>query len=102
VADCYGVAFDYLAAPEGYEFSGDFRPPTAQEYWMTFCTHAAEIGSSFAMPALILRKRPKRKRIIFEQNDDGLWRKDYLSGHVVSADAPGYQGLRFNRREEEF
>lgn len=107
VADRYGAPFEQLKPPDGYEFTGEFRPVPADkafsEHWFNpqrlWYSHRSE---HHRLPVLILRPLPKRKRIIFEESPDGSWLKDFLSGHFVPADEPGHRGLRYTARLEEF
>ncbi len=115
VKDRYGAPFDYLVAPEGYEFTGEFRPAADEYALFPRDKHSASWvqRSITQLPVLILRPRPKRKRIIFEevrriQRGDfacpGEWflYDDITHRPGISREATPGPGIVMSRREEEF
>jgi hypothetical protein len=119
LADRYGAPFEQLKPPDGYEFTGEFRPlHNRHESW-----HNPGMEQSDGRPVLILRPRPKRKRIIFEETDrqldnrfdlfaqggavfflDGTYLKlaDTNAMRKLSVGDASEDSKRFTRREEEF
>ncbi len=117
VQDRYGAPFDHLQPPDGYEFTGEFRPPKENEFVLG--RHGSAIIGTSPLPGLILRPRPKRKRIIFEECFEisgaplaaGTWfeadnRGDLRSFRSIIQLSPGdvkpCAGRVYSRREEEF
>ncbi len=119
VKDAYGKPLSELTAPEGWEFTGEFKIPK-WEYWLTLdgCMAGKNTYPQNG-PRLILHKA-RLKRIIFEEiatikegeryNMQG-WQKGVTVGvtgenYMVPVDprwiAP-YGGVTiYSRREEEF
>ncbi len=68
VEERYGAPFEQLTPPDGYEFTGEFRPAKSLELSVGHVLGKAYVcHASSELPVLILRLRPKRKRIIFEE-----------------------------------
>ncbi len=111
VKDRYGAPFEQLTPPDGYEFTGEFRPASPGE--LSAVGYGISVGYGITLlPVLILRPRPKRKRIIFEevrriQRGDfacpGEWfLYDDITHPVISRVATPGPGIVMSRREEEF
>ena len=119
VENRYGAPFHKLTPPEGYEFTGEFRPAT-----LDVCLFPGDKDSgpyvdrgSTPLPVLILRPRPKRKRIILEEfcNPPAVifggpaWFEAYPKEGFSQAlvrlnpgDMKPCPGRVYTRREEEF
>lgn len=114
VEDRYGAPFEQLKPPDGYDFTGEFRPSSDNEFWLM--SHAVRVRrSSYCsvpneLPVLILRPRPKRKRIIFEETAGQCdWTRFRVYGESPDGLTMyrGSVGMRipsklYTRREEEF
>ncbi len=111
VKERYGAPFEELTPPEGYEFTGEFRPAIGTEVWLARNPGACYGQGRTDPPVLILRPRAKRKRIIFEELPGGL--PDVGCHHLYGEGLDGQTMFRiepfhripskqFTRREEEF
>lgn len=59
ITDVYGRAILTHKIPDGWEPTGEFRPPQQGESWLSV-DRIAIIDGSFSSPRIILRKLPKR------------------------------------------
>lgn len=104
VKDRYGAPFEQLKPPDGYRFTGEFRPTLDSELYMSVITRGV-LSEVNALPVLILRPRPKRKRIIFEETPGQCSSNTHVYGEGVDGmfRATGFSSAKcFTRREEEF
>lgn len=93
VEERYGAPFEQLTPPAGYEFTGDFRPSKSGELSLGHVLGVEYVNSASSnLPVLILRPRPKRKRIIFEE----------IAKVAAGSPIAGYEWYQFGVYEDVF
>jgi hypothetical protein len=82
VKEIYGKSFSELKAPEGWEFTGEFRIPFVGVDWLMYSSGGIDnCVVEYVVPRLIVRKKAPPRRVVFEV----IRENDYArSGEYIS------------------
>jgi hypothetical protein len=67
IKELYGKPFNELVAPDGWEFTGEFRIPVVGVDWLMYSSGGIDnCVFEYVVPRLIVRKKAPPRRVVFE------------------------------------